>query len=62
MRLKIQKGKMEFLAHHGLIKLIVLYSLIKLKHRILWEDFINMDLQAFEAAQEEMSYGVIQIL
>jgi hypothetical protein len=55
MSLKVQKGKQEFLAHHGLIKLIVSDSLRQLKHIILWEDFINMDLQAFEEAQATMS-------
>jgi hypothetical protein len=53
MSLKVQKGKHEFLAHHGLIKLIVSDSLRSLKHIILWEDFINMDLQAFEEAQAD---------
>jgi hypothetical protein len=55
MSLKVKKGKQEFLAHHGLIKLIVSYSLRSLKHKILWEDFINMDLQAFEEAHAAMS-------
>jgi hypothetical protein len=55
MSLKVQKGKQDFLAHHGLIKLIVSDALRSLKHNILWEYFINMDLQAFEEAQETMS-------
>jgi hypothetical protein len=55
MSLKVQKEKNYFLAHHGLIKLIISYSLRQLKHKILWEDFINMDLHAFEEAQVAMS-------
>jgi hypothetical protein len=54
MSLKVQKGKHDFLAHHGLIKLIDSYSLEKLKNRILWEYFINMDLKEFEEAQTTM--------
>jgi hypothetical protein len=55
MNLKVHKGIQAFLTHHGLIKLIVSYSLKKLKHTILWTDFINMDMQAFEEEKVEMS-------
>ena len=55
MSLKVQKGKHEFLAHNGLIKLIVSDSLRQLKHIILFAYFINIDMQAFEEAQATMS-------
>jgi hypothetical protein len=56
MSTKVKKGKQEFLAHHGLIKLIVFrYALRSLKHIILWEDFVDMDQQAFLEVQAEMS-------
>jgi hypothetical protein len=55
MSLKVQRGKQEFLAHHGLIKMIVSDALRSLRHIILWEYFINMDRQAFEEVQEAMS-------
>ena len=55
MSLKVQRGKKEFIAHPGLIKLIVSYSLRSLKHRIIWAYFINMDIQYFEQVQEAMS-------
>jgi hypothetical protein len=48
MSLKVKKGKHEFLAYDGLIKLIVSDALGSLKHKILWVYLINMDQQAFE--------------
>jgi hypothetical protein len=55
MSLKVQRGKQEFLAHHGLIKLIVSDALRSLRNKILWEYFINMDKQSFEEVQTTMS-------
>jgi len=43
MSLKVHRGKQEFLAHHGLIKMKISDALRSLRKRILWEYFINMD-------------------
>jgi hypothetical protein len=55
MSLKVQRGKQEFLEHHGLIKMIVFDALRSLKHRILWSYFINMHKQYFKEVHEAMS-------
>jgi hypothetical protein len=54
MSAKVKRGKHEFLAHHGLIKLIVSYAMRNMKHRILWVDFLDMDKKYFLEIQEEM--------
>jgi hypothetical protein len=55
MSLKVQRGKQEFLPHQGLIKMLVSNALRILKHRILWEYFINMKKQYFKEVHASMS-------
>jgi hypothetical protein len=55
MSLKVQRGKHEFLAHDGVINMVVSYALRRLKHRIIWVDFINMDTQYFDELLEARS-------
>ena len=51
MRKKVRERKYQYLAHHGLIKLIVSDSLSRLNLPMSWSSFIDMDREAFIATQ-----------
>ena len=40
-------GKHQYLAHHGLIKLIIMDDLGGLQNLVLWDDFVDMDKKTF---------------
>jgi len=46
MSQKVREGKHQHLGHHGLIKLIIVDALNKLKIPIIWSKFIDMDRDA----------------
>lgn len=41
----------QHIAHHGLIKLIVMDALIHLRNLFLWRDFVDMDRDVFIETQ-----------
>jgi len=43
--------KYQHIAHHGLIKFIVMDALIHLRNPILWNNFVDMDKEAFIETQ-----------
>ena len=47
MSQKVREGKHQHLGHHGLVKLIVVYSLNKLSIPVLWSKFMDMDKETF---------------
>ena len=47
MSQKVREGKHQHIGHHGLIKVIVVNALNKLRIHVLWSKFIDMDREAF---------------
>jgi len=55
MRTKVEYGKHNYMAHHGLIKLIITNALVELQHSIPSVDFIDMDKKTFLEDHVELS-------
>jgi len=51
MSQKVREGKHQHIAHHGLIKLIVMDSLSHLRNHVLWNDFMEIDREIFIETQ-----------
>lgn len=47
----MREGKHQHIAHHGLIKLIVMDDINHLKYPMLWVDFVDMDMEVFIKTQ-----------
>ena len=56
MRIKVQEGKHQQLAHHGFIKLILKDALQNLRLPIAWTTFTNMQA---EGAIQDIEYEKI---
>lgn len=54
MNIKVQEGKHQHLAHHGLIKLILEYALHNLRILISWTTFADMHE---EGSIQAIQYG-----
>lgn len=54
----MQGGKHHYLAHHGLINLIVLDALESLQDLVSWIDFIYMDREVFLETQVKPRLGL----
>jgi hypothetical protein len=51
---RVKKGKHEFLAHHGLIGIIVSDVFRNLKHGVLWEEeFLKVGVEMSQRIQEK---------
>jgi len=51
MSYKVREGKQQNLAHHSLIKLIVLDALNHLRILVIWNKFVDMDRVNFIKTQ-----------
>lgn len=48
---KVREEKHQHLGHHGLIKMIVVYALNKIRIPVLWSKFGDMDRETFMDTQ-----------
>jgi len=51
MSQKVREGKHQHLAHHGLIKLIVVDALNHSRFPVIWSKFVDMDRETFIETQ-----------